>query len=129
MGASFRRFQKMAVNDSFDGIFLSVAQQHEGGVHELLDTFFSFLCRKTDFYTGAGIDSAEKLLDEAESDEEVAMETADDSIASSPESKEPIKQPCILIFDSLVGCSRNRVMATLRTIYKLSIKLKRENSF
>ena len=25
----------MAVNDSFDGIFLSVAQQHEGGVHEV----------------------------------------------------------------------------------------------
>jgi len=30
--------------------------------------------------------------DEAESDEEVAMEAADDSIATSPESKEPIKQ-------------------------------------
>jgi len=25
----------MAVNDSFDGIFLSIAQQHEGGVHEV----------------------------------------------------------------------------------------------
>jgi len=68
----------MAVNDSFDGIFLSVAQQHEGGVHELLDTFFSFLCRKTDFYTGAGTHSAEKLLLEkfnkykGQSEEEIA---------------------------------------------------------
>lgn len=73
----------MAVNDSFDGIFLSVAQQHEGGVHELLDTFFSFLCRKTDFYTGAGINSAEKLLLEkfnkykGQSEEEVAKKKSE----------------------------------------------------
>jgi len=73
----------MAGNDHFDGVFLSVAQQHEGGVHELLDTFFSFLCRKTDFYTGAGIDSAEKLLLEkfnkykSQSEEELAKKKSE----------------------------------------------------
>lgn len=31
-----------------------------------------------------------------------------------PRKSEPIKQPCILIFDSLAGASRSRVVATLR---------------
>jgi len=84
----------MAVNDSFDGIFLSVAQQHEGGVHELLDTFFSFLCRKTDFYTGAGINSAEKLLLEkfnkykGQSEEEIAKKKVNSRNVKERQEKE-----------------------------------------
>lgn len=53
--------------EKFDGIFLSIATQcGEGGVQTMLDLFFSFLARKTDFYTGSGegenaIKNAEKL--------------------------------------------------------------------
>ncbi|CAG9533952.1 unnamed protein product [Cercopithifilaria johnstoni] len=46
----------------YDTILLSLAQQMEGGVPQLLDVLFGFLSRKTDFYTGADITKAKEMV-------------------------------------------------------------------
>lgn len=50
--------------DRFDPLFLSIAQQCQG-IDNLLAVFFSFLRRKTDFYTGAAPDVVEKTIVQA----------------------------------------------------------------
>ncbi|XP_063234088.1 sentrin-specific protease 6-like [Bacillus rossius redtenbacheri] len=101
------------------------------------------------------LDAAECLSDrdEAESEEEDPSDVSEDdvssegpgrhvllprSLATAPSTSrdkphpEPIKQPCILIFDSLRGASSHgRVMATLRDYLRVEYRLKmgKERSF
>lgn len=45
----------------FDSLYLNLAQQNQG-IDNLLESFFGFLRRKTDFYTGASQAQLEESL-------------------------------------------------------------------
>nr|CCA25430.1 nuclear migration protein nudC putative [Albugo laibachii Nc14] len=53
--------ESSAVDERFDGLLLNMAQQKHG-IEPLLDTVFSFLRRKTDFFSGASASRVEDLV-------------------------------------------------------------------
>jgi len=50
------------MNDNLDGLFFNIAQNCPDGIQGMLDAFFGFLSRKTDFYYGAAIKDAKQLV-------------------------------------------------------------------
>ena len=58
----FRNIMADSRQDRFDNILFSLAQEHSGGALDLLDTFFSFFARKTDFFVGGEEGEARKIL-------------------------------------------------------------------
>lgn len=86
----------MAANERFDGVMLGIAQQMEGGISELLDVFFSFLGRKTDFFTGAGeVKARQMVLDKFDEHMKAAQERARERAAESGEPPAKKKPPTV----------------------------------
>lgn len=54
----------MGDNARFDNLFLTIAEQcrESGGIENFVDSFFDFLGRRTDFYTGASKAEVEKMV-------------------------------------------------------------------
>lgn len=53
------------MSTDFDGLFRTIAHNSEDGLRGLLDAFFGFLARQTDFYFGATESEAKRLVLEA----------------------------------------------------------------
>jgi hypothetical protein len=52
---------QVMADERFDQLFLSIAQQSQG-IEPLLDSLFSFLRRRTDFFVGASPSQVEELV-------------------------------------------------------------------
>lgn len=48
--------------ERYDNVLFGLAQEHEGGALEFLDTVFSFFARKTDFFVGGEEGLAKKVI-------------------------------------------------------------------
>lgn len=88
----------MTDEEKFDGMLFTLAQQHPGGVFEVLDTLFSFLARKTDFYYGGPAKGhAQKiLLEKFKKYEHIALEKHEKEVKEREEAdrirKEKLKK-------------------------------------
>jgi hypothetical protein len=76
----------MTANEKFDGVLLAMAQQHDG-VESLLNTIFSFLERKTDFFTAASPQAVENVVTKVLKDHQsIAAKKAASKAAQKPAS-------------------------------------------
>jgi hypothetical protein len=87
----------MPDEEKFDGMLFTLAQQHPGGIMDVLDTLFNFLARKTDFYVGGPKGQAEKmLLEKFRKYERIAMDKHQKEVAEREEAdrirKEKLKK-------------------------------------
>eukprot|EP01137_Pigoraptor_chileana_P006326 Opistho-2@50564 len=82
--------------DRFDGVLLAMAQQHNGA-EDIIDTFFDFLSRKTDFFQAADPKMAEDIVMRKfrEHRRKAEKRRADDEGAPAPKPKAaaPVAQP------------------------------------
>ncbi|XP_065336085.1 sentrin-specific protease 6-like isoform X2 [Cloeon dipterum] len=102
-------------------------------------TLAATLLKKKSSETVISVDDSGSERDEAEGDEEEFANSEEEADIEPPKEAEEavvpedtyvyppnaIKQPCILIFDSLSSNSRNRVVATLRDYLRIEYKLKK----
>lgn len=85
----------MSSQDKFDGVLLAMAQQHEG-IESLLHTFFSFLERKTDFFTAASPQAVETVVLKVLKDHQgIAAQKAAAKAASKPAAATPAPRPTL----------------------------------
>lgn len=61
----FARLLSAEMSADYDNLFLSIAQGSEDGIRGLLDAFFGFLSRRTDFYYGATQKDCKEIVLEA----------------------------------------------------------------
>jgi len=82
-------------DDRIDSMLLALAQRHTGGIDDLLDTFFSFLRRKTDFFAAASTERAQKaVVDAVKRQQAIHMRTMAQTAAAKfdAETKRQAKQ-------------------------------------
>ena len=76
-------------DDRFDGMYMNLAGS-VGGIDPLLDSFFGFLRRKTDFFAGAADSSMpeRKVLEAFQKNQERANEDAREKAAKDKKRKD-----------------------------------------
>jgi len=83
----------MSDEEKFDGMFFTMAQQSEGGMVGVVDAFFNFLARKSDFFYGGPKGQAWNIVSEKfKRYEKVALDKNSQEIAEREEAERVRKE-------------------------------------